>query len=1106
MPSRTVSLLATLVIAVAYAAPVTPAQAAPLPRSTGSSITLPRDAFVRAARLPAGIALGSRSLAVEIDSAELDAFERDGAGTLRLPLRDGRVLELELTRFELFTPEATITATGDDGPRPIDARTSFYHGTVAGLPGSRVVITRSPLGVMGAVQTADARYEIAPVGSDAGGSVHVVADTRDLAAGDRRFECGSEDRIAEPRTPGAERRDPERFAPLAAGRLRCELAVDCDWEFYSVKFGGNLGNATSYALTLLAIVSDIYEAQIDVELRLSYFNLWVTSGDPYTANNTSNQLPEFQIWWSQNRTGVSRHLAHLISGRSLGGGIAYLTALCNPAIAYGVSQLDAFYSYPTSTATWDVMVLAHEMGHNFSSPHTQSCFWQTSGYAAPGALLDSCFTAEGTCYSGPTGILPPDKGTIMSYCHLLAGVAAGMRLDFHTACRTEMRNHAEACLPDAPFDAELVLAHTVNGDLVNLSWNASPAPGVLHYDVYRSPLSLALAPDLVGSTASTTLQDTAGIGTYHYRVRAVRASDHSGYSNEVQAPVCLLQSQGLFGPGTQTTTPVVADFNEDGIPDVAVANGISTGFVYVLLGTGGGAFSAPVAHGVGRFPVQMIAGDFDEDGVTDLVTVSKQAAGGLTFLFGNGAGGQGDGTFADSLMIPLGQEPATLVSEDFNEDGIADLAVGRSANSLLSILIGQGANGTGNGTYVADSTTYSVTIRPVSMVSGDFNEDGIFDLAVLGSLNGQISILLGLGSGGQGNGKFADPVSYSSGGGITALVSGDFDADGITDLATIQRASVGNLGLLFGQGSAGVGDGTFGLPVVVPAGDVMTDLATGDLNGDGVTDLALTNGNASHLVLLLGHSVAGVADGTFGSPVPFTVGDSPLALVHADMNGDENPDALMTYLAGAQTVGTYSAPCPPRASTAIALLSPNGGENWGIISEQPITWTKGPGILAVNLDVDRGDGRWERIASNLTGTSFTWTVTGPSTDSASVQVRVSDATAEGRQDESDLKFRIGPDIRLDVPATANTLGIHRVYPNPGRGDVWVGFSLPLEGPATLDVMDIAGRRVRSLEVGSRGRGSHLVRLGGNGSLQSGVYWVRLSQAGRSVIAKAAVLK
>src|SRR5205823_3111931 len=141
----------------------------------------------------------------------------------------------------------------------------------------------------------------------------------------------------------------------------------------------------------------------NVSIRISYLNLWTTPADPYTKSTTGDELPEFQNYFESNHADVPRNVAHLLSGRYLGGGISFLQTLCNRPQAYGVSQVDGYYSYPNTSTTWDAYVLSHELGHSFSSHHTQSCFWQDAGYCAPGALLDSCYAAEGACYSGPTG-------------------------------------------------------------------------------------------------------------------------------------------------------------------------------------------------------------------------------------------------------------------------------------------------------------------------------------------------------------------------------------------------------------------------------------------------------------------------------------------------------------------------------------------------------------------------------------------------------------------------------------------------------------------------------------------------------------------------------
>src|SRR5207247_2854493 len=87
------------------------------------------------------------------------------------------------------------------------------------------------------------------------------------------------------------------------------------------------------------------------------------------------------------------------------GGVAYVDVLCNDTYGFGVSQV---FGDSTPAGTWDLLVVAHELGHNFGSVHSHC-------YNPP---LDHGYNQEPGCYSGP---VVASHGTIMSYCHLLAG-------------------------------------------------------------------------------------------------------------------------------------------------------------------------------------------------------------------------------------------------------------------------------------------------------------------------------------------------------------------------------------------------------------------------------------------------------------------------------------------------------------------------------------------------------------------------------------------------------------------------------------------------------------------------------------------------------------
>ena len=94
---------------------------------------------------------------------------------------------------------------------------------------------------------------------------------------------------------------------------------------------------------------------------------------------------------------------------------------------------------------------------------------------------------------------------------------------------------------------------------------------------------------------------------------------------------------------------------------------------------------------------------------------------------------------------------------------------------------------------------------------------------------------------------------------------------------------------------------------------------------------------------------------------------------------------------------------------------------------------------------------------------------------------------------------------VDVPLWA--LAIAPSGPNPSRGaDLRVRFVLPTSERASLDVVDIAGRRVRQAEVGSLGRGAHVLSLGADSPLRPGLYWLRLRQGARSATARTVIIQ
>jgi hypothetical protein len=358
----------------------------------------------------------------------------------------------------------------------------------------------------------------------------------------------------------------------------------------------------------------------------------------------------------------------------------------------------------------------------------------------------------------------------------------------------------------------------------------------------------------------------------------------SSNSNAVLGTAALGGNSGLSFLNTlnlsvsQPFAVAVADFNGDGIPDLAVGNGANNS-VAIFLGNGDGTFTqaanSPVT--VGGIPFSIAAGDFNLDGIPDLA-IANAGSSTMTILLGNG-----DGTFKQAANSPVtvGNNPHSVAVGDFNGDGIPDLVtVGNTSAGTVTTLLGKG-----DGTFTqAANSPFNVGTFPQSVAAGDFNGDGILDLAVTNSTVGTVTILLG-----NGDGTFTQaansPIVASSY--VYSIVVGDFNRNGILDLA-VTNGENNTVTILLGKG-----DGTFTQAAKSPisVGSDPFPIAVGDFNGDGIPDLAVGNSGNGTVTILLGNG-----DGTFTQAAnsPLTVGNDPFSVAVSDFNGDGTPDLAVS--------------------------------------------------------------------------------------------------------------------------------------------------------------------------------------------------------------------
>src|SRR5579864_797798 len=397
----------------------------------------------------------------------------------------------------------------------------------------------------------------------------------------------------------------------------------------------------------------------------------------------------------------------------------------------------------------------------------------------------------------------------------------------------------------------------------------------------------------------------------------------------------------------------IGDFNGDGKPDLVTANQTSNS-VSIFLETANGRFQPAVNIDmipIGQSgPSSVVTGDFNGDLKPDIAVVSQYSASLVIML------SKGDGTFEAPVIYPVGTSPVFVTTGDFNHDRKLDLAVVDIGSSTSTdpgnvfILLGNG-----DGTFQGP-LAYPVGIHPDGAVAGDFNGDGILDLAVAdGFYNGDrggISILLG-----KGDGTFQPAVNYNAGAGPTyAVIAGDFNADGKLDLAAAVFSGSGPTGNVVAI-LTGNGDGTFKPAVNFTTETNPVALATADFNSDGRLDLIVAHccGDTDMTYLV------GNGDGTFQPEEHFAGGPSPVSLAVADFNGDQIPDLAVADQVDSVTVLVNTTPPPPALSN-VSAASFQGG----VLAPESIVSAFGPHLAVQTLAAPS-----QPLSTNLGGTTVT---------------------------------------------------------------------------------------------------------------------------------------
>ncbi len=302
-------------------------------------------------------------------------------------------------------------------------------------------------------------------------------------------------------------------------------------------------------------------------------------------------------------------------------------------------------------------------------------------------------------------------------------------------------------------------------------------------------------------------------------------------SNSVTASLEVLRGNGdgtfqapisIVLPGN-TNGLVVADFNGDGSPDVAVAGQDSV--VYVLLNDGAGNLALSGTYPISGAGTELVAADINGDGRTDLC-ITMSATSRVAVLLGSGTGSftsvaDFDTTMASTYGIAVG---------NLDSDILPDLVVTSPADGFIAIALGNG-DGSFNPPHVYSTTMVPSPLNPSprEVALSDVNGDGKLDIVYANSGDSAIGAFVG-----DGSGSFW-PAEFPMGGGTSGLVIADVNGDGLPDVVTADAHFSGVSVAYNNSGSLPTSNfimtANSGVMEVAPGGSVTTVISLSASNG-----------------------------------------------------------------------------------------------------------------------------------------------------------------------------------------------------------------------------------------------------------------------------------
>jgi hypothetical protein len=374
-----------------------------------------------------------------------------------------------------------------------------------------------------------------------------------------------------------------------------------------------------------------------------------------------------------------------------------------------------------------------------------------------------------------------------------------------------------------------------------------------------------------------------------------------------------------YGSGGSLTSVAIADFNGDGIPDIAALD-LTGNSVQIFTGNGDGTFTEGASYLTGGNNAngsknggfnQIVTGDFNKDGHID-IAVANYSSNNVGVLLNDGNGGF---LTAATYQFTNSGNAQTIATADVNNDGYLDLVVTNYASpGVINVLLNQK-----NGTFLAapqSPITFAFNY-PGNIALGDLNGDGKLDLAV--TIDDPAGPGLAVAQG-NGDGTFQPAILFPTTLQVAKLNPPypgdvkifDLNGDGNNDLIYSNasfgaKPDYGTVGILYNTGTnpSTFAASMFYSPVEYPAGSFVYSLALADVNNDGAKDIVMADGFFAGVTVMLNGSGSGSVVASSANPAIVGTSVSFTANVAATVRGiTAVPTGTVTFLDGSTSLGT----------------------------------------------------------------------------------------------------------------------------------------------------------------------------------------------------------